>query len=161
AVDARTGVRLGRLPGEGLVLIAPGLGQAETLALAESAVRSMRHPVEVDGIPFAPDTVAGVALSPEHGRDLDTLLQGAARAGGEARRLGEQVHLFVPEAIDPTRRRVAVLTEIYAVLRDADRIEEIAILYEPQVDIDTGRLVGVAAMVSWTHPRWGRVPTDK
>jgi EAL domain-containing protein (putative c-di-GMP-specific phosphodiesterase class I)/GGDEF domain-containing protein len=152
--------RVGRLAGEGLVVIAPRLSQAETLTMAQSAAQSMRRRIEIDGIPFLPDTVAGIAISPEHGRDLDALLQGTGRAVGEARRLGEQVHLFVPDAVDPTQRRVAVLTEMYAVLGDPGRIEEIAVLYEPQVDIGTGRLTGVEATFAWTHPRWGPVSAD-
>jgi EAL domain-containing protein (putative c-di-GMP-specific phosphodiesterase class I) len=54
-----------------------------------------------------------------------------------------------------------LLRELHNVLRNHARHHEITVLYQPQVDLDTGHLVAVEALLRWTHPEWGPIPTDE
>jgi predicted signal transduction protein with EAL and GGDEF domain len=153
--------RLGVLPGEGFVLLIPGLARSNVLAEATRGVTTVDHLLEIDGIPFVPETAGGVALSPEHGRDLATLIDRATLAAREARGTGVPVALFVEREDVRAGRRLALLAEFRAALGDPARAQEVTILYQPQVDIGTGRLAGVEALLRWTHPEWGPVPTDE
>ena len=160
-IDAYGGDRVARLSGEGIVIIMPDLTEGDALAAAENAVAVLEPAIEVDGIPFAFDPAGGVALSPQHGQDLGTLLMRAQLAAGEARRSGRRVVLYAHVAAELTGSRVALLRELHSVLRDPARHHEIAMLYQPQVDIATGRLFSVEALLRWTHPQWGPVGTEE
>jgi EAL domain-containing protein (putative c-di-GMP-specific phosphodiesterase class I)/GGDEF domain-containing protein len=152
---------LGVLPVEGFVLLIAGLTSSDAIAEGTRAVSTVDTLLEIDGIPFVAETAGGVALSPEHGRDLTTLINRAALAAREARRTGAPVALFVEREDVGASRRVALLAEFRAALLDPGRAQEVAILYQPQVNIGTGQLVGVEALLRWTHPDWGPVPTDE
>lgn len=153
--------RVGRIAGEGFIILQPDLNEANAIGEATRAARVLAEPVEVSGIPFDLDPAAGVALSPEHGRDFGTLMANAEIAMAEARRLGQQAQVYVREAAATVQRRVALLAELYAALRDPQRSDEIAVLYQPQIDLRTRQLAGVEALVRWTHPRWGPVATEE
>jgi diguanylate cyclase len=160
-IDAYGKDRAARLSGEGLVILFPELTEADAIAQAEAAVSVLDPIVEVDDIPFALDPAGGVALSPRHGQDLGTLLMKAELAAAEARRTGQRAVLYVRQAAELAERRVALLRELHTALRDQVRRSEIAVLYQPQVDIGAGDLRGVEALLRWTHPEWGPVPTDE
>ena len=160
-IDAYGKDRAARLSGEGIVILFPDLTEADAIAQAEAAVSVLDPMVEVDDIPFALDPAGGVALSPRHGHDLGTLLMKAELAAAEARRTGRRAVLYVRQAAELAERRVALLRELHSALRDQARHKEISVVYQPQVDIGGGDLRGVEALVRWTHPQWGPVPTDE
>jgi predicted signal transduction protein with EAL and GGDEF domain len=153
--------RAARLSGEGIVILCPELTEADAIAEAQAAVSVLEPMVEVDDIPFALDPAGGVALSPRHGQDLGTLLMKAELAAADARRTGQRAVLYVRQAAELAERRIALLRELHSTLRDQARRKEIAVLYQPQVDIGDGDLRGVEALIRWTHPQWGPVPTDE
>lgn len=153
--------RVGRVSGEGFVVLVPDLTEENAAAQAHIAVQALANPVEVEDIPFTLDPVAGVSLSPANGRDLSTLLLKAELAVGEARRQGLHAMLYVRQAADVTRRRIDLLRELRTTLDDPDRRGEVNVLYQPQVQTSSGQLVGVEALVRWTHPGRGLIPTDE
>jgi EAL domain-containing protein (putative c-di-GMP-specific phosphodiesterase class I) len=57
--------------------------------------------------------------------------------------------------------RITLLRELHKVLQDPARHSEITVLYQPQVEVSTGELVGVEALLRWTHPQWGPIPPDE
>jgi diguanylate cyclase (GGDEF)-like protein len=152
--------RAARLSGEAIAILVPDLTEPDALVATETALAVLDPPVEVDEISFALDAAAGVVLSPQHGRDLSDLLMKAELTAAEARRTGRRVGLYVSRAIELAERRITLLRELNTVLRDPARHHEIAVLYQPQIDLDTGRLAAVEALVRWTHPEWGPIPAD-
>ena len=153
--------RAARLSGEGIVILMPDLTEPDAVPATEAAVSLLDPLVEVDDIPFALDPAGGVALSPMHGRDLGTLLMKAELAAAEARRTGHRAVLYVRKAAESAERRILLLRELHTLLRDPARHHELTVLYQPQVYIDTGQLAAVEALLRWTHPQWGPIPTDE
>jgi diguanylate cyclase (GGDEF)-like protein len=160
-IDAYGDDLAARLSGEGIVMLVPDLTEENALAETQTALSLLEPLVEADNIPFALDPAAGVALSPQHGRDLGTLLMRAELAAGDARRTGRRAALYLPRAAELAERRITLLRELHSVFQDPARHREITVLYQPQVDLDTGRLAAVEALVRWTHPQWGPIPTDE
>jgi diguanylate cyclase (GGDEF)-like protein len=153
--------RVGRLSGEAFVLFVPDLTEQQALAAAQHAAAVLRPEIEAYDVPFDPDPAAGVALSPRDGRNFNNLLLKAELAMREARRRGEPGAVYVRQAAESARRRLALVQELRAALRNPDRHGEIAVLYQPQIDVGTGGLFGVEALVRWNHPVWGPVRPDE
>jgi EAL domain-containing protein (putative c-di-GMP-specific phosphodiesterase class I) len=139
----------------------PDLTEAEVLAATEAAVALLGEIINVDDIPFALDPAGGAALSPEHGQDIDMLLMRAELAAHESRRKRRRATVYVHEAADLAQHRTTLLSELHTVLGDPARHHEIAVLYQPQVKMTTRELSGVEALLRWTHPQWGPIPTDE
>ncbi len=128
---------------------------------AESAATSLQaalaRPLAVDGLDLQVRASLGLALSPEHGRDADLLLQHADMAMYRAkdRRLGWQLFDEDLDQTDP--QRLSLLAHLDAAI---DR-QELLCHFQPQVDAATGELVGFEALVRWDHPVRGMVPPDE
>lgn len=99
------------------------------------------------GIAFAgPDDQATSVL-----RDADTAMYAAKAAGGG------QIRHFTPQM----REAVVRTHEMEVELRQAVRSDELHLVYQPVVDVDLGRVLGVEALVRWYHPRRGAMPTQE
>jgi diguanylate cyclase (GGDEF)-like protein len=151
---------VGRLAGEGFAVLMPGLVEADALAEGRRVVEVLTPPIEVESIPFTLDPAVGIALSPGDGLDFDILVSKAEVAMADARQMGDHARLYTPAAADLLQHRVTLLAELQAALHDPARADEVRLVYQPQVDPRTGQLVGVEALVRWTHPEWGPVNTE-
>jgi predicted signal transduction protein with EAL and GGDEF domain len=160
-IDAYGVDRAARVSGEGIVILMPDLTEPRAIPETQAAVSLLEPLVEVEDIPFALDPAGGVALSPQHGRDLGSLLMRAELAAGDARRRRQLAVLYVHRAAEVAERRIMLLSELHSVLQDPARHHEIAVHYQPQVDVATDRLIAVEALVRWTHPVWGPVPPSE
>ncbi|OFZ99844.1 MAG: hypothetical protein A2Z64_14510 [Betaproteobacteria bacterium RIFCSPLOWO2_02_67_12] len=96
---------------------------------------------------------AGVALFPNNGADAETLLRNAEAALRRAKDTGEQ-HVF--HALEMTERSAAKLT-LETKLRQALENEEFVLHYQPKVELETRRIVGVEALIRWQSPELGSV----
>jgi diguanylate cyclase (GGDEF)-like protein len=97
---------------------------------------------------------AGVALYPAEDCDLDALLKRADIAMRSARAWGENsVQLYSSAACQPQSERLALKNG----LRDALKRGQLFLEYQPQVDLDTRRIVGVEALLRWQHPVYGHI----
>lgn len=151
--------RVGRLPGEGFVILIPDVTDREAEDQAEEAVRVLGPPAFVHGVPFELDPVAGIALSPQDGRDLPTLIGNAELAVADAYGKGRRTARYVRETSDTAQTRLEIMAELGAELSGTVDRNGLTLLYQPQVDLATRELVGVEALVRWSHPAWGPVPT--
>jgi EAL domain-containing protein (putative c-di-GMP-specific phosphodiesterase class I) len=97
------------------------------------------------------DASVGAALSPAHGTDADALLQHADVAMYEAKesRMGFQV--YDPARDRHSRERLTLIAE----LRHALERDELILHYQPKVDLTSGLVTGVEALVRWQHPVHG------
>ena len=155
------GDRVGRLSGESFVLLVPGLTAEEALVHANAILTVLTPVFEIEGIPFSIDPAVGVSLAPQHGTEFNTLVSKAELAMVEARKQGRTTMVYVRQAREVADRRIALLQAVRATLRSAERRQDVAVFYQPQVDLRTGRLAGAEALVRWTHPIWGPVAPDE
>ena len=146
----REGDTLARLGGDEFAVVLTDLPHRG--AAAETAGRlhdALRRPFGLRGIAVELDASVGVALSPEHGRDVTTLIQRADVAMYDAKRTQGRVETYSTERDPYSPARLSLLGE----LRRAIEGDELVLHYQPKVSLDGDRVTGVEALVRWQHPR--------
>ncbi|MFP5410414.1 MAG: EAL domain-containing protein [Gammaproteobacteria bacterium] len=99
----------------------------------------------------------GIALYPNDGRDAATLQSSADAALHQAKVQGRGIlRFFSPEMTLRSRERLTLEAE----LRRALERQELRLHYQPQIDLASGEVVGLEALVRWIHPERGIVPPD-
>ena len=144
---------LARLGGDEFVLLVPGLGDPrEAHSIATRLRNSFRRGFKVDDNELQLDTSIGIALAPHHGSTLEALLGAADLALYQAKEQGGgAIGFFEPHL----RRQVESRRLMQVELRQAFERCEFELLYQPQVDLAQGRVVGVEALLRWNHPQHG------
>jgi diguanylate cyclase (GGDEF)-like protein/PAS domain S-box-containing protein len=100
----------------------------------------------------------GISIFPEHGANCETLIQNADAAMYSAKADGRDNFRFFTE--DMNAQAVERLT-LESSLRSALAKEQLFLMYQPQMDIATGRITGLEALLRWQHPELGLVPPDR
>ncbi|WP_435749509.1 bifunctional diguanylate cyclase/phosphodiesterase [Thauera sp. AutoDN2] len=141
------GDRLCRISGDEFLLLFDNVAdQASVAARAEEILSQMAAPVYVDGHQLSSTVSVGLALFPEDGTDFDTLYKKADTAMFQAKAAGRNVFRFFDEAMHAEAiERIALLAE----LRGAIERNELRLHYQPQIDLETGALIGAEALLRW------------
>ena len=139
------------------VIAADVTDSTEAAAIAERLGSTLREPFPILGNELRIGASIGVAL---HGPDVsgaEMLLSQADLALYRAKSDGRGTYRFFAEGMDgEVRARVALVSD----LRQALDTEQLFLAYQPQVEIATGRIVGLEALARWRHPRRGFVGPD-
>ena len=117
----------------------------------------LEAPFTIDGIPIAVEASLGVATMPEHADDADTLLQRADIAMHQAKQMASGYAVYAPEYDRHSPERLGLMAE----LRDAIEHDQLLLHFQPKVELKTGCIVGIEALVRWQHPRLVLLPPDK
>jgi diguanylate cyclase (GGDEF)-like protein len=144
-----------RFGGDEFALIATELKQpGDAATLAEKVLAMMSEPVSLRDIEVRSGATIGIAVYGPESADAEALLSHADIALYRAKSEGRGTYRFFTETMD-----VEVRTEFMlgAELRDAIASQQFYLVYQPQVEIHTGRITGVEALVRWRHPMRGIV----
>jgi len=148
-------VSLARLDGDQFVISVHGRdAPAAASALASSIATSFAEPITCDDHRFFLRPTLGMAVYPQHGTDVATLLMHADTAKHQARATGSsEVLVYTNEMSERARERMALDAE----LRYAVRNEQLTLHFQPKIRISDGSLVGVEALLRWFHPELGAI----
>jgi diguanylate cyclase (GGDEF)-like protein len=162
AEAVRPGDIVARLGGDEFAVVAarmPNIGQAQ--AIAARIGKQLREPIYLEGLPLDASASIGVAMYPVDGEDVITLMRHADVAMYAAKRHNAEVAIYSPGTDNNSADRLGLLADLRLALEDPDHQGEIRLVYQPQVAIDTGEVVGVEALLRWHHPVRGSVsPTE-
>jgi diguanylate cyclase (GGDEF)-like protein len=150
-----------RLGGDEFALVTGGLpdaGAAEAIAARITEVLAV--PVRVDELQIDVTASIGIAAWPEHGRDFATLMRHADVAMYDAKRRGDSSATYQADRDHNSPQRLSLLTDLRRALQ-SPQDGEVSLHYQPQVALDTGRVVGVEALLRWRHPGRGLVNTPE
>jgi diguanylate cyclase (GGDEF)-like protein len=148
-----------RFGGDEFVVVQLGFkGREEVVQLAERVVSSLGQSFDVRGHRVEIGASVGIAMSPGDGTDPDELMKRADMALYAAKAAGRGSYSFFEHAMDAAAqaRRALDLD-----LRDAIPRGELDIVYQPLINIRTGRISSCEALLRWNHPTRGLVPPSE
>ena len=148
-----------RLSGDEFLVVLPDLESEQSpVAVAEKLLVAVSEPVMLEGQSLSVSPSIGIAVFPRDGQSADTLIKNADAAMYLAKDRGRSNYQFFSERLSQAAFNTLSLETR---LREAIREGAFEIHYQPQVRVDTGRLVGVEALVRWPQQDGGMVmPND-
>ncbi|WP_290604155.1 EAL domain-containing protein [Janthinobacterium sp.] len=155
----REGDTVSRLGGDEFVVILNGIGDAAAIAdlLDARLIPAMREPHQVEGSELYVSCSVGVAIYPDHGTDMDTLMRHADAAMYQAKSGGrDHARMFTPQMEEQQLQQLHLETD----LRHAIERHELVLYYQPRIDARSGRLNGVESLIRWQHPQRGLIAPD-
>ena len=143
-----------RLGGDEYGILLTDASVADGMLLAGRIHESLESPFDLSGFSLEIAASIGVAELGEHGDDAETLLQHADVAMYVAKVAHASTAVYDPEQDTNDKERLALAGE----LRRALENRELVLYYQPKAELETGRIVGVEALVRWLHPERGFIP---
>ncbi|MYS80193.1 putative bifunctional diguanylate cyclase/phosphodiesterase [Embleya scabrispora] len=161
----RPGDTVARLGGDEFALLLPGLDMGTDRRTAQEVVMGLAHrivdrlgePFDLDELTLDVEASVGVAIFPDHARDVLGLLQYADVAMYLAKRSRSGVELYDNSRDVNTRDKLLLLGD----LRRALDNHEVELHYQPKIRLTDGRVDGCEALVRWRHPTRGQVSPEE
>ena len=127
---------------------------AAAAGVTDKILHAISEPYSIQGNEIRSGATVGIAVYGPDIPDIETMLSHADVALYRAKSEARGTYRFFSDAMDTeVRARVALGTE----LREAIASDQLFLMYQPQVELDTGRIVGLEALVRWHHPTRGTV----
>jgi diguanylate cyclase (GGDEF)-like protein len=153
----RDGDTVARLGGDEFGILANAISDpTAVLALAQKVRAVLAHPRAVDGIELTVDASIGIALSPDHGEDVESLM----RCADVAMYRSKETHapaLYDAEHDHYSPERLSLVSDLTRAIDNS----ELLVDYQPQCHPASGELVGVEALARWHHPDRGLLMPDE
>ena len=140
-----------RLGGDEFAVFMPGADSRAAESAVERLQDALHTPVDIDGISIELGASIGLAWFPEHGNDVDTLLQRADVAMYRAKASHRSLEIYRTEDDYHTPERLVLATDLRRALAD----DQLVLHYQPQVELGHGRPVAAEGLVRWHHPQRG------
>jgi diguanylate cyclase (GGDEF)-like protein len=151
------GDTVARLGGDEFALVLPRVqDEAACVRVAQAVRAAIARPVELQGMRVEVDASIGIACWPDHAEDVEGLMRRAdvAMYAAKAAGGGHQIYTAAIDGHSPDRLR------LIGELREALESGQLQPVYQPKVDLQSGRAVGVESLLRWRHPERGPIPPD-
>jgi predicted signal transduction protein with EAL and GGDEF domain len=147
-----------RVGGDEFTLLFPGLGRGlDAVRMAQKVLKSIAQPFLLDGQELHVTASVGIAIYPEDGKDAESLMSNADGAMYRAKDLGRNNYQLWTSGMNS---RALERMALEGRLRRALERDEFVLHYQPILDLATGAIVGLEALVRWQHPERGLVGPD-
>jgi diguanylate cyclase (GGDEF)-like protein/PAS domain S-box-containing protein len=143
-----------------IVILLTDLSDSEAVVPILQRIFSISNqPVTVEGTEIFIGMNVGVSLYPLDGSDSEALIKHASSALHEAEKLSSRnnFHFYSREINQLSKKRIQLEVELHHALQR----EEFVVHYQPKVDLKTGDILGMEALIRWRHPRLGLVPPNE
>ncbi|TFD94821.1 EAL domain-containing protein [Cryobacterium lactosi] len=143
--------RLARLGGDEFAILLVNAGEAEATTVALSLRDALAQTFSLEGLAVQTSASIGIALFPEQGHDLSDLLRRADMAMYKAKSSRGGHHVYRSEDDSHGDTRLRTLQELRLAVTD----DQLVVYYQPKINLRTGEVTGVEALVRWQHPTRG------
>src|SRR4029450_13504297 len=147
---------LARMGGDEFLLLLPEIAEAHDAAVvANRTLRALSVPIETGGHELHITPSIGIAVYPNDGEDIETLLRNADLAMYFAKSVGRSKFQYYDASMNASAlKRLTIESQ----LRGAIERGELALHYQPQLDLKSGRVCGMEALLRWSNAELGDVP---
>jgi diguanylate cyclase (GGDEF)-like protein/PAS domain S-box-containing protein len=147
-----------RLGGDEFVVLVTDMASTLTAAaVAEKIVSALSAPYQVEAYRLHSTPSVGIGVFPNDGTSVDTLLRNVDTAMYHAKAAGRNNYQFFDQSMSANASERLALQ---GSLHHAIETRQFVLHYQPQIEVASGRLVGVEALVRWQHPERGLVPPN-
>ena len=151
--------QVGRLGGDEFQIVVPQMSQPEKLAgIANAIILSLAKPFAIEGEQVRIGSSIGIAVSDGQGVTASALVRNADLALYAAKDAGRGVYRFYADAM---HNQASERKAIEDALRDALAKDELRLLYQPIVDVESERISGFEALIRWHHATDGLISPSK
>jgi len=148
---------IARLGGDEFAVLLPGIDAVQAVRYARNIISVLERPFVIENTYLDIEASIGISVYPDHGREADTLIRRADVAMYRAKQRNSGCFIYEPESDPYSMRRLALMGE----LRHALEHDGLTLYYQPKVDLDSGCVTGVEALLRWTHPQHGLIGPDE
>lgn len=130
----------------------------EATKICQLIIQSLSTPFDFEGLELYIKASLGIALAPYDGEDAETLLKNADAAMYKAKQKGRNNYQFYTQAIgSKVSEDLNLENHLYKAIKNS----EFVLYYQPQINLNTGKIVGLEALIRWDHPERGLIPPDR
>ncbi len=148
---------LARLGGDEFLVVLEGADTNTALERAHALAATLHAPLRLTATQVSLDVSVGVAIYPEHGDTPDMMLRRADIAMYEAKDNHAGVALYQPGRDEQHLRQLTLLADLRRAFSDG----ELSMVFQPKIDLVTGRVAHAEALMRWSHPHFGWVRPDE
>ena len=147
-----------RLGGDEFILVLPDVDEDGAGHVAGKVLKALSLPYRIEQYELAVTASMGIAMFPDDGTSYEALSMCADTAMYRAKQSGRHTFCFFTREMQERSDRTLLLENA---LRRTLELEQLQLHFQPQVSLENGRVVGVEALLRWTHPELGEiVPAD-
>jgi diguanylate cyclase (GGDEF)-like protein len=151
----REGDTVSRYSGDEFVIVMSDQPDEDSVSQAMLRIlASVSQPIAIEGNDVAVTCSIGASFYPRDGRDTEALLRNADAAMYRAKTSGRNRFQFYGQGVNA---RVSRRLSLEDALRHALKHDELALFYQPEIDLTSGQIVGAEALVRWRHPDLGLI----
>lgn len=148
---------IARLGGDEFAFLIPGASAITAVRAAERMREAVCELLVLDELPIQIEASIGIATFPEHGVDRSVLLRHADGAMYAAKQTGNGQCVYDPDQDSRAPASLALISELKCALAE----HELVLRYQPKIELRSGRVTGVEALVRWQHPARGLIAPDE
>ena len=155
----REGDTVARVGGDEFTIVLQELGdRSDAAVVAQKVLHTIAEPVEINGHRLYVTTSIGITLFPDDGDDAETLLKNADNAMYRAKAEGRNTYQMSTQELNrSTHERMTLESGLHQAMERS----EFELLYQPQIDAKSMKIVGMEALLRWRHPERGLVPPSE
>ncbi|WP_031429709.1 EAL domain-containing protein [Methylomicrobium agile] len=147
-----------RLGGDEFIVMLPNISDVlDAAKVADKILEGFAEPLMIDQHKIFVGVSIGISIYPVNSQDTEGLLADADTAMYHAKKLGKNNYQYFTPAMNSSARNYMKLEKH---LRRALEQSEFVLYYQPQIAIDTGRIIGMEALIRWMNPELGLIPPD-
>jgi len=152
----REGDSIARMGGDEFAIILADVAQVQDVArIAQKIISSFAKPFKIEDQEIFITGSMGIALCPNDGKDVETLLRKTDIALQQSKTSGRNMYRFyLKEMNTKVSKWLSLETDLHYALEKG----ELSLYYQPRVDLQSRQIVGTEALIRWNHPKLGFVP---
>ncbi|HWL27210.1 MAG TPA: EAL domain-containing protein [Ureibacillus sp.] len=152
--SVREGDFVARVGGDEFNIMLPETDRENALEVAEHILNSFKQPFFIDNYELFITTCIGLSIFPYDGEDSVSLLRNADAALYRAKEQGKNKYKVFHSGMNIQSYRTFLMQND---LRKASERGEFTLVYQPRVDIESGKITSAEALLRWNHPSWGTI----